>query len=901
MPSRIQMLDALAYRATPALLDGACIHLRELSPGAKSLWKMFDRDYKTRMNREEAQAPHSVVTNALRCLTGGYVWFDPDGGVLATLDPIDGDTLRDAFTLMHQRVLGTPIEEIDLNTPTPLAERIADAREDKRALAEWLRRTDHGQPYPPNWLYKTIGWELSRRLSRHLWSVDGLDIQLRCDSTGGLIAWDMPWPNKTGTAHAMARIRLNLKTFPNITDPVVLVSSTASRIKRSMAYARTVLVEQDSLQRPIVEVEMAGRSRVRRINAMSLETLDRLKMGTSVLHAVHERCQHEHPDGTSDNSMGSTTPTLGRVRPMHGKNYQFSIGRGVGMHYLRELDRHIRDVFGDTAASPRIYLDGQGFKQRKPDDLLAAPQDIVRTVTAMGFDHLRLVCLWSTDENRIRMLDGLRYAYQVHDRDLDLADGAIVPLVGESISAVFHHVPDFLAHGPAAGRTEALAHVELADGPHTLVGVWAETDYHAGFDTELSEDDEDQGSGETANTRPSHEHDAKFQGRRTLAVRGAVSQFMTHRASKKKPRKNAPDRDFQAIHSVLDLHRGLGIIDPRIREVIVDELGPYKPTDLAHCGIHVRRQSKQGKDKAAKICITATVLVPPAHDAAPWTLHGWSYTDPVWRPYHAAQLAFHAQDYPTGNMTALDDSYAGNKKVARKIDDALAALSTYLRDAPYTVTVDGLATRRLWDGLHNNKQGENERPGQTWLPGSTIHPAERPAAVIRVNKDMSENLRPISVTVLRDEDTRPEKKKTTNSLYRMESDFGQDTWILVTVPKQFDGAGAGRLGADKTRWTANHGSSDESNLQKNEMKANWYSMTALEIYPIVLRPGLPPDKLSLMTARLCHQPLAWGSRTRYPVPLHSAAQMDLDHPQYRRTAPELASVDLVPDEVEDEP
>ncbi|MDJ1130815.1 RNaseH domain-containing protein [Streptomyces iconiensis] len=39
------------------------------------------------------------------------------------------------------------------------------------------------------------------------------------------------------------------------------------------------------------------------------------------------------------------------------------------------------------------------------------------------------------------------------------------------------------------------------------------------------------------------------------------------------------------------------------------------------------------------------------------------------------------------------------------------------------------------------------------------------------------------------------------------------------------------------------------------------------------------------TARLWHQTIAWFDRSRYPVPLHAAKQLDLDHPKYRRSAP----------------
>ncbi|MEU2573602.1 RNaseH domain-containing protein [Streptomyces anulatus] len=38
--------------------------------------------------------------------------------------------------------------------------------------------------------------------------------------------------------------------------------------------------------------------------------------------------------------------------------------------------------------------------------------------------------------------------------------------------------------------------------------------------------------------------------------------------------------------------------------------------------------------------------------------------------------------------------------------------------------------------------------------------------------------------------------------------------------------------------------------------------------------------LARATARLCHQTGAWSGRSRCPVPLHAAKQLDLDHPQH---------------------
>ncbi|MBP2473156.1 hypothetical protein JOF53_002028 [Crossiella equi] len=421
-------------------------------------------------------------------------------------------------------------------------------------------------------------------------------------------------------------------------------------------------------------------------------------------------------------------------------------------------------------------------------------------------------------------------------------------LYGEAISAVLHRVPGFLAHGPDSGSSEAIAHIALDCGPDTLVGVWAETEFTRRGDEEDYEDEDEAGiedavTEQTASIR--EDEDAKFRGRRTLARLGIDSQYMTPRKPRK-PRKGQKARDYPVIHSLLDLHRSLGIIDRRITNVIVDRLGPHAPTDLAHCAVHIRRQSKRGKDRTAKICITATVLKPPAHPGQAWTLHGWSYTDPTWRPYHQAQAAFHAKDYPTGKMTELQDDNAGYKKVTTRIDDALAALVRYLDGMPYTLTVDAFGSRRLWSGLNNNKQGEPERPGTTWLPGSTIHAYDRPRATIRANNNADEMFRALGVTLLEEDDTKArDGNKTTNSLYRIESDFGPDSFALITVPHQYDGQGAGRLGSDKTRWSADHGSDVEGELRRNEMKDNWYSMTTLGIFPWPSKMGsLPPRSRS---------------------------------------------------------
>jgi hypothetical protein len=912
-PTTQSCLDVLAYRCTPALLDGAIVHLREFPTSVTSLWTLLDRQYKDIVKREEAQAPHSVLTNALRCLSGGYVFFDPKQGLLATRYRVDDDTLRDAFTLLHGLVLGQHPDDIDLNRPASLAERVADTPQQERLLADYL--TDpHGrhadisfaagkQPDAANWVYSTVAWDLAHRLAQHVWKIDSQDIALRPDSSGGLIAWQQPWSNKAGTAHALARVRLALKTLPNVADPIIVVSSQATRISRRMAYARTVLAEQAEATLPIIEVEMAGRGRIRRIHRMSLQTLARLGMDQSVLHNIQQRVEAEQRADIRDEAEPlweeegkevaaapeAESAELGAIRPVQSKNYAFPIGRGVGMHHLRELDRHIGEILAPATVSIVKDSRARGFKQLPQAELSVQPGDIVRSLDAMDYQHLRLVCLWYRDEMRQRMIHGLASIFGLDPQTLDPAEGVPVPLDGGRISAVFHCVPDFLVHGPAAGQETAIAHIpSLKNEPGTLTGVWAETE----FDAAAEEEENSEPSGGVGTAKgPGQDEDAKHQARRTLARLGIVSQFTTDRKEAKRKKPDGKQTDHQVILSLLDLCRSLGIIDRRIAQVMVDPIGSYTAGQVAHCGIHVRRQSRQGKDRTAKVCITASVLKPPTTAGGAWTLHGWSYTHPHWELYHQAQAAFHAAAYPTGKMTEFDDDNQGYKKVAQHLDQALSELSDYLDGAPYTVTVDGVATRRLWLGLHNRRQGQQPTRNSTWLPASTLDTRERPLAVVRINKDMDEVPRPIRVSHVTADGTVARTNKVTNLLYQVEPDFGSPSWLLATVPPQFDGSGAGRLGEAVTRWSASHGSNNPEARRKNEVRPNWYSMTATEIYPIITAPtggngsqNLEPQSLALATARLCHQPLAWANRTRYPVPLHAAQQMDLDHPQYRRTA-----------------
>ena len=388
-----------------------------------------------------------------------------------------------------------------------------------------------------------------------------------------------------------------MKTIPNIADPLILLSAAATRVKSSMAFTRTVLAAQDDPARPIIEVEMAGRDRIRTISRMSLQTLARLGMDHSVLRGIQDRVDQERQTEQNARERGAKNwyppgGPLGPIRPIHSKTYKFPVGRGAGMHFLRELDARFRDVIGDTATSPQIYFDTQGFKRlNRKDGLYADPADVARSLKTMGYSHLQLVCLWYKDNTRLRMIQGLCDAYGLNPQLANPADGVPFPLHDGTVSAVFHEVPTFLIHGPEGGSSTGIAQVSALQQPEpgTLIGVWAETEYSSA-DEEITEaDEQDTPEPRDQPARPKDDEDAKPRARRTLARMGAVSQFITDRDPADK------GEDHPVIMAQLDLNRSLGIIDRRIDNVMVDPIGAYPATGVAHCGIYVRRTSAAGK------------------------------------------------------------------------------------------------------------------------------------------------------------------------------------------------------------------------------------------------------------------------------------------------------------------
>jgi hypothetical protein len=909
-------LHTLAYRCTSDLVGDATVHVRQLNTETGKLWNTFSGQCKKRFGKEEAQAPYTIATTVLQVITGGYVYFEPQGTspFLVSRQPIDSDLLCKAFTLTHGLALGEQVEMIDLRRPPELALRIAQTPERVFALKEHLAGQDGAQPDAPNWVYRSVSWGLADRLAAVPFQLsNGRKITLRPDITGGLVALDDPWENEGGGRYAVCRTAVRLKTLPNVQHPVLFLDARVSRISSSLIFSSTALAIQSGKGHPVLEVKLNGWGGAKTIPRQALQALGRLKMDYSILQTIANRSEREQKlrerARAFKEKLQFPREHPGQVWPIPAKNYQHPIGTGVGMHHLRLLRAHADDVFGDevrhlslrqsamTLPSRPTDLEKVSAKElerrreerertgskeplRKRGSLFPSAESLCTSVDEAGFKKLRIACLWYRDETRQRMLQTFCRAFGLDPVGLDTQEGVELDLYQARITAVFHYAPDFLRPGRGPDRAEALGAVAASLRPRdgVLVGAWCETELPHGDDFP------------DIDARDLADLDAKPQTKTVLARLDVPSQYLIGRGKEGVVEPGGDDHPAQM--ALLDLYRSLGVTDERISRAIQTKSG-FPIDRTAHVGVHVRQQNRRyGEKGEPKVVITAAALVPPQTSQGAWSLLGWSSTDPMWRLYRSAQNAFHAHAYPepSAETPGYRQKWDG---AADMVERALGDLADELDGVQYTVTVDAQSARRMWDGLQNLRLGEQPRQtegddnrvrSRYQLPGARLG-VDAPLAVIRLNIQDDEVPQPVSVTHLgKKEDAEPVEMGTSTLLFEVDTDFGTPVWLLCNVPRAYDGSGAGRLGSKRTRWEAERSVQSENRTErrKGEMPQNFYAMTATEILPI----GAPSDEaraaLAAMTARLCHQTLFWSDRARYPVPLHAARQMDLDHPQYRR-------------------
>ncbi|MEU9315779.1 RNaseH domain-containing protein [Streptomyces sp. NPDC048295] len=759
-------------------------------------------------------------------------------------------------------------------------------------------------------------------------------VHYRPDSDGDLIAWDHPIgplfaslahpvniseaatarpkdPTRAQVQYAMSRVSVKMATYTAEPNPVLNLNAHIRRVNNTVVHARTALLDQGT-QRPLLSLSLDGWG-LRQANKHALEILAKLDADRTALTTLEERVADErHRLNLRDENgkrIDILTPAPGTIRPTMPKTDSFAVGTGAGIYQLSLLQDQIRRAFGDVVSLLELKSKGNVFgkrhhepvtstqekekKKRKSDgdyiDLIGnpSPDSIRRSIEAAGYTKLRILCLWYRDETLTRMIHGLAHPYGLDPERIDPdPNGKDTTPLAEGIEAVFCNAETLLKHGPGKERaSDADALISQFAEPDVLLAAWCETELPV-----RGEEHEGMKPAEVKSALA--ENDAKHQVVRELAKAAVPSQFLVGRTYDpftksfsivKKPA--AAFEDHRVYMGQLDLYRSCGVIDDRFERALYPEDDPYPLPRMAFVGIHIRKQATDRKYKGQpKRIITVTAVIPSRKAGETWRMLGWSNIHPQWEHYARAQSNFHASNYPLHTQDGQGEMQRW-AQAGEDVRTALQDLSDELDGLPYALMIDGHASRRVWPGLHNNKQGLTPDPDdpRLWLPGSGLPASWNPVSIIRMNCAQAEMPRLVSVTEkLKNGTTKP--LKTSSDLYYPEERPEGHPWFLFTEPRNY---GKKRHGQWKTRWRADPGkaSKNADERKENELNSPWYSMTTREITPMYTRSGYEREALAVAAARLSHQALSWSDRTRYPAPLHAALQMDLGHPQFRRSEP----------------
>ncbi|CAM3906246.1 RNaseH domain-containing protein [Kibdelosporangium persicum] len=842
-------LPLLAFPLTEVLHGSA--HIHQLPDRVDEVWMRLRGRYRERV-RWNVNLPYSGLATALRAYSGACVNLFPASKHeaprrLVSSKPLDRRDVRDAVMLWEQAVLGVPDEEITFGYASELADLVADNLVGERvSLADQVRHVGD-QPDAPNWVYDAATWQVARKLAGNVWRVDGREVSLRADTDGNLLVWDPDalwsgvWKADGDRCYAALRIRLLMKTLPGMRTPVVVLDPSVARLSRWLNGARTAWLAPRRNEDPLLRLAVEGRNRVGRI-----ETTSRIAL--SVSHRLRGENLLEPGD------LDLTGPP-GRLRALVRKSVRFPVGRGVGMYTVRELSRHAAEVLEVPNVTAREVKGHRFSVQAKR--IVAAGRDVdlldesglPAVIKASGGERLRVLVLYGTQRTRARVQRLLAH----HFARTDLAEGIqedTLVQVGAHVEVVFHHAARLLAHGEhrqRPGELDQVRHLAAPDGTRVL--VLCETEY----------------DGRTP------EGDAKPVVNRLLAERGALAQFLATAPETKAVAD--PAKDHAGNNAVADLLRAAGLVHPRMTSALSSgSLGMTEP--VAYVGLHVRAQRGEAWIKGEpKLSWSLVAMVP---DGEHWRILAYqSAPHPKigkrtgWQDYFTVNTAFRALPLPGGKRQ--------DESLLVAIDTALGQLRPHVATGSgYVLMVSGDSSRSLWPLLANkNLDLEPDSAGRVGdrraLPGWDAALGHRPRAVVRVTSGTRDLPRPVEV---RSPDTAAGNGwrvgKTTRSLYQLAD--SANTWILANIPRPFAGGGwHSRAGLDIGRWSAD----------AETGRHTWYAHTSTEI--VVVGANSDPLRYAVAAARLCDHAVSWDGRTSYPAPVHLAALMDRNHPEYRRT------------------
>lgn len=912
-------LHLLAYPLTTSLHGTAYIH--RFPPAARSAWDEL-RDRYVEVTGSRGNLPYTGLATALRAVSRTSVNLSPTSRTnppqqLVSRHRLNRDDLHDAVTIWEQALLDHPADEITCSYPSQLADLLAETEPEPVVLADEIRHIGD-QPDCAGWVYDVATWELAARLAESTWTVDGRDVHLRADTDGNLLVWDntLLWSGRWNTdadlSYAALRIKLSMKTLPWIRDPVVIVEPTVSWLSRWMTSTRTLWLAPRASGDPLLVLGSQGRGHATRIEHTS-----------DLAVTVWSRMIGEPLLELSDRDLGGEP---GRLRALVPNSVRFPIGRGVGMHTVRELSHHIAATVDEQnlTASP---VAGHRFpKSSRRQTVLGRDADLLdhamlpTILEAAGCQRLRILVLYTHQHTRARLQRLLAF----HLDRPDLAHTGIpedrLVLIGTHVEVLFHHAPTLLAHGDHTTRNTLLDAVPGLDVPDsTRVMALCETEYDARAWSKQRRQARRPGSTVTDPDTT----DAKHVLNRLLAHRNVLAQFVatavaapdsdsdeptlraqsprdrTSAATNPEPENSNPTnhdpaappadstgddplqqlgnslgKDHRGHSAVADTMRAAGLIHPRLtRALAYGRHGLDEP--LAFVGLHVRKQQVSGPPR---LSWSLVALIP---DGQHWHAKAYQASrHPLggatgWQDYATANTAFRANPLPQGKR---------DRDLSASIDAALAQLSHHLTttNGRYVLLVSGESTRSMWPQLANKNldlqpDSSGRVDGHPALPGGTG--PRRPRAVVRITHGTYDLPRPVELHTPDRRTAGPDADKptsrvtrTTEGLYHL--DHTAHAWILANIPRQFSGGGRHRrLGENLTRWDATTDTGQQ----------NWYSHTTTEIVVLGCAPDDDPTTYAVATARLCDHAISWDGRTSYPAPIHLARAMDKDHPEYRRT------------------
>ncbi|AJC62086.1 RNaseH domain-containing protein [Streptomyces sp. 769] len=913
MPSQDIRMSMLAAPLTHSLMGTAWLY--RLPEKIEHEWNKLRAIYRGKTG-SKANLPYAGLLTVLRasgttsaCLSPTSKKKPPE--FLALSKKLPAAHLRAAVALWEQALLHTPADQISLAYGSDLADLFASVEPEQVALWDHVRFGTHAVD-ADGWVWDAANWNLASLVAKTDLKVDGRTIPLRPDTENNVMVWDTAhlWSNnwldarpakekkndsvknaseedqepeewKIRRHYAALRVDVAMKSLHSLPVPMVVMTPRVSRLSNQINGARTAWWAPRSPDRPLLCLNLGGRGKYTHLEHTSRLALDAW---------VRLMDEPVFPRGPKDTeflpiSAMDLSGEPGSFRALIPFSKSFPIGKGVGLDTVAALADHLSTVTDQNLVRGTQVAKVLSVAARKTDygrdATLLDDADLKDIMAAAGCTKLRVLALYQHQEMRTRMQRLLAYHFNRPDLAEGMPDDEVVQLSCRT-EVLLHRAPQLLAHGDhhdqRGALTDALPGLEAEN---TGVLALVETEYDA---KEWGRQRRAARREEEGAINP-YTLDAKPEVSRHLARHGVIAQFLTPETKKRRSKKKEREAtsalealgmelasDFPGHNAIGDMLRSAGLVHPRLTRAI--STGNGLKDRVAHLGLHMRAQLGEKhveRTEEPKLMWVLTAFVPVGeHWKALAYLPAHRGGAGGWFNYARAQGLSRSHPIPEGSR--------GDGILPRRIDHALYELSRHL-ECGYVLYVSGDSTRPVWPLLANKNadlhpDDDGLADGRPALPGATLAPEHRPRAVIRTTSTADTSIPlPACFHEIDEDGNTSDGDKTSNALFQL--DGTDTTFIMSRRPQQMDGkTPSAKSGRFQGRWACE---------DKEQQAETWYNLTATEIAVILHPDGEKALPYALTTARLCNHALAWEHRTRHPLPIHAAIQMDKNHPEYRRT------------------